>query len=115
MKNNKFAYWSANYSSNIPLLAKGGRISRLVLEKEQMTLDENEEFKIYRKDELKRREGVGEMDLWSEKQSTLTPKIDKMKVLKIEITFEYTGVDGSKCRDYYQGNIIKVMNEKKSV
>ena len=80
-----------------------------------MTLDENEEFKIYRKDELKRREGVGEMDLWSEKQSTLLPKIDKMKGLTIEMTFEYPGLDGAKCLEFYWGKIIKVMNEKKSV
>ena len=53
------------------------------------------------------------MDLWSEKQSTLPSKIDKMKDLKIETTFEYPGVDGSKCLDWYQGKIIKVMNETK--
>ena len=53
------------------------------------------------------------MDLWSEKQSTLPSKIDNMKGLTIEMTFEYPGVDGSKCLEWYQGKIIKVMNEKK--
>ena len=51
---------------------------------------------MYGKDELKRRDDIGEMDLWSEKQSTLPPKIDKMKGLTIEMTFEYPGVDGAK-------------------
>ena len=67
------------------------------------------------KDELKRHEDKGEMDLWSEKQSTLPSKIDKMKGLTIEITFEYPGVDGSKCLDWYWVRIIKLSNEKKSV
>ena len=68
---------------------------------------------MYGKDELKRREDIGEMDLWSEKQSTLPPKIDKMKYLLIEMTFEYPGVYGAKCLDLYWDNIIKVMNETK--
>ena len=78
-----------------------------------MTLDENDQFKIDGKDELKRHEDIGEMELWSEKQSTLPPKIDKVKYLTIEITFEYPGVDGSKCLYWYWGKIIKVMNETK--
>ena len=78
-----------------------------------MTVDDNDKFKIDGKDELKRREDVGEMDLWSEKQSTLPPKIDRMKYLTIETTFEYTGVDGSKCLYWYQVNIIKLMNKTK--
>ena len=78
-----------------------------------MTVDDNNQFKMDGKDELKRRKDIGEMDLWSEKQSTLPPKIDKMKGLTIEITFEYPGVDGVKCLDWYQGKVIKVTNEKK--
>ena len=35
------------------------------------------------KDELNWHEDKGEMDLWSEKQSTLPSKIDKMKGLTI--------------------------------
>ena len=62
---------------------------------------------------MKRREYIGEMDMWSEKQSTLPQKIDKMKDLTIETTFEYPGVDRSKCLYWYRGKIIKVMNEKK--
>ena len=46
-------------------------------------MDENCQFKMDRKDELKRRKDIGEMDMWSEKQSTLSPKIDKMKDLTI--------------------------------
>ena len=65
------------------------------------------------KDKLKRHEDKGEMDLWSEKQSTLPSKIDKMKGLTIETTFEYTGVDGANCLDWYRGRIIKLRNEKK--
>ena len=75
--------------------------------KEQMKLDDNDQFKIDGKDELKRHEDKGEMDLWSEKQSTLPSKIDKMKGLTIEMAFEYPGVDGSKCLDWYRGRIIK--------
>ena len=78
-----------------------------------MTVDENDKFKIYRKDELKRRKDTGEMDLWSEKQSTLPLKIEKMKGLKIKITFEYNGVYVSKSLDWYQGKIINEMNETK--
>ena len=55
------------------------------------------------------------MDLLSEKQSTLPSKIDKMKGLTIEMTFEYPGVDGAKCLYWYQGRIIKFRNEKNSV
>ena len=62
---------------------------------------------------MKRCGNIGEMDLWSEKQSTLPSKIDKMKDLTIEMTFEYPGVDGSKCLDWYEVKIIKVMNETK--
>ena len=61
--------------------------------------------------EFERREDIGEMDLRSEKQSTLPPKIDKMKGLTIKVTFEYSGVYGSKCIHWYRGNIIKVINE----
>ena len=78
-----------------------------------MTVDDNDQYKMDGKDELKRREDIGEMDLCSEKQWTLPPKIDKMKGLKIEITFEYPVVYGAKFLDWYRGNIIKVMNEKK--
>ena len=97
----------------LPTLQKLGTISPLALDKDQMTVDENDKLKMDGKDELKRCEDIGEMDLWSEKQSTLPPKIDKMKYLTIETTFEYPGVDGSKCMDWYWGNIIKVMNETK--
>ena len=62
-----------------------------------MTGDENDQFKMDGKDGLKQGEDIGEMDLWSEKQSTPPPKIDKMKYLTIETTFEYPGVHGSKC------------------
>ena len=64
---------------------------------------------------MKRHEDKGEMDLWSENQSTLSSKIDNMKGLTIEMTFEYPGVDESKCLDWYQGRIIKLSNEKNSV
>ena len=94
---------------------KVGAISRLASEKEQMTLGENDQFKMDGKDELKRHEDKGEMDLWSEKQSTLPSKIDKMKGLTIEMTFEYPGLDGAKCLDWYRGRIIKLRNEKNSV
>ena len=48
---------------------------------------------------MKRHDDNDEMDLWSEKQSTLPSKIDKMKGLTIEMTFEYPGVDGANCLD----------------
>ena len=94
---------------------KVGKISRLASYKEQMTLDENDQFKMYGKDELKRHEDKGEMDMWSEKQSTLPSKIDKMKGLTFEMTFEYPGVDGAKCLNWYRGRITKMRNEKNSV
>ena len=62
---------------------------------------------------MERRKEIGKMDLWSENQSTLLPKIYKMKDLTIEMTFEYGVVYGSKCLDWYQDKIIKVMNETK--
>ena len=52
-----------------------------------MKLYENDHFKMDGKDEFKRHEDKGDMDLWSEKQSTLPSKIDKMKGLTIEMTF----------------------------
>ena len=36
-----------------------------------------------------------------------------MKGLTIEMTFEYPGVYGAKCLEWYRGDIIKVMNETK--
>ena len=81
----------------LPTLQTVGTISRLALDKEHTTVNENDQFKMEWKDELKQREDIGEMDLWSEKQSTLPPKIDTMKDLRIEMTFEYPGVDGAKC------------------
>ena len=80
-----------------------------------MKVDENDQFKMDGKDELKRHEDKGEMDLWSENQSTLPSKIDKMKGLTIETTFEYKGVDGAKCLDWYRGRITKLRNEINSV
>ena len=94
---------------------KVGTISRLASEKEQTTVDENDKFKMDGKDELKRHEDKGEMDLWSEKQSTLLSKRDKMKFLTIEMTFEYPVLDGAKCLEWYWGRIIKLMNERNSV
>ena len=64
---------------------------------------------------MKRHEDKDEMDLWSEKQSTLRSKIDKMKGLTMETTFAYPGVDGAKCLDWYRSRIIKLRNEKNSV
>ena len=55
-------------------------------------MDNNYQFKMDVKVELKRREDIGEMDLWSEEQSTLPPKIDTMKGLTIVMTFEYPGL-----------------------
>ena len=75
-------------------------------------MDENDQFKMDGKDGLKRHEDKGEMDLWSEKQLTLPSKIDKMKGLTIEMTFEYPGVDGPKFLNWYRGRIIKLSNEK---
>ena len=64
---------------------------------------------------MKQHEDKGEMDLWSEKQSTLPSKIDKMKGLIIEMTFEYPGLYGAKYLDWYLGRILKLRNEKNSV
>ena len=91
---------------------KAGTISQLASQKEQMKVDENDQFKMDGKDELKRHEDKGEMGLWSEKQSTLPSKIDNMKGLTIKMTFEYPGVDGANCLDWYRGRIIKLRNEK---
>ena len=88
-------------ATTLATFQKVGTISQLTSHKEQMKVDENDQFKMYGKDELKPHEYKGEMDLWSEKQSTLTSKIDKMKGLQIEMTIEYTGVDGAKCLDWY--------------
>ena len=64
---------------------------------------------------MKRHEDKGEMDMWSEKQSTLPSRIDKMKGLTIEMTFEYPGQNRAKCLYRYQGRIIKLRNERNSV
>ena len=64
---------------------------------------------------MKRHEDKGEMDLWSEKQSTLPSKIDNMKGLTIEMIFEYPVVDGAKCLYWYRGRTIKLSNERNSV
>ena len=93
-------------AQTLPTLQKVGTTSQLVSDKDQMTVDENDQFKIDGKDELKRHEDKGEMDLWSEKQSTLLSKIDKMKGLTIEMTFECPGVDGDKCLEWYRGRIM---------
>ena len=58
-----------------------------------MTVDQNEQFKMDGKES----------------------KIDKMKGLTIEMTFEYPGLYGAKCLDWYRGRIMKLRNEKKSV
>ena len=94
---------------------KVGTISPLASEKENITVDENDQFKMDWKDELKRYEDKVEMDLWSEKQSTLPSKIDKMKGLTIVTNFEYPGVYGANCLDWYRDRIIKLRNEKNSV
>ena len=67
----------------LPTFQKLGTLSRLASDKYSVTVDENDQFKMDGKDEMKRHEDKGEMDLWSEKQSTLPSKIDKMKGLTI--------------------------------
>ena len=67
----------------LPILQTVIKTSRLELDKEQTAVDENGQFKLDGKYELKRREDIGGMALWSEKQSTLPPNIDKMKGLTI--------------------------------
>ena len=52
----------------LPTLQKVVTVSRLALDKEQMIVDDNDHIKMDGKDELKRHEDKGEMDLWSEKQ-----------------------------------------------
>ena len=99
----------------IATFQKVGTILRLASQKEQMNVDENDQFKMDGKADLKRHEDKGEMDLWSEKQSTLPLKIDKMKGQTIEMTFEYPGVDGAKCLELCQGRIIKLRNGINSV
>ena len=99
----------------LPTLQKVGTTSQLASEKEQMTVDDNYQFKMDGKDELNGHEDKGEMDLWSEKQSTLPSKIDKMKGLTIEMNFEYPGVDGAMCLYWYRGRIMKLRNERNSV
>ena len=48
----------------LPTLQNVVKISRLALENYQMTVDNNYQFKIDGKDELKRREDICDMDLW---------------------------------------------------
>ena len=62
---------------------------------------------------MKQHEDIGDMGLWSEKKSTLPSKIDSIKGMTIEITFEYTVLDRAKFLVWYQVNIIKLMNETK--
>ena len=73
----------------LPTLQKVGTTSQLESDKEQMKVDENDQFKMDGKDELNGHEDKGEMDLGLENQSTLPPKIDKMIGLTIETTCEY--------------------------
>ena len=52
----------------LPTFQKVGTLSQLASDKEQMTVNDNDQFKMDEKDELKRHEDKGGMDLWSEKQ-----------------------------------------------
>ena len=78
----------------LPIMQKLGTVSRLSLEKENLTKEEEAHIKIDAEEEIERRQNMGEMDIWSEKQATPPPSISKLKVFMIEMSFEYPGEDG---------------------
>lgn len=97
----------------LPTLHKVGTFSHLASEMVQETKDEMEQFKIDGRGELKRRGDDGELDLWTERQSTLPPDEKKMKGLEIEMSFEYPGEDGVKTLDWYRGTVEGIVNKEK--
>ena len=97
----------------LPTFQKVGTVSQLSLEKEQFSRDEHIQFKLDGQSELERRQENGQVDVWSEKQSTLPPKLADMKGLEIEMCFNYPGEDGSQILDWYRGTIESMVSKKK--
>ena len=85
----------------LPLMQKLGTVSHLTLDKENLTKEEEAHIKIDAEEEIERRQNMGEMDIWSEKQVTLPPAISKLKGFMLEMSFDYTGEDGGKCLNLY--------------
>ena len=75
-------------------MQKLGTVSHLALDKENLTNEEDAQIKIDAEEEIERRQNMGEMDIWSEKQVTLPPAISKLKGFMLETSFEYRGEDG---------------------
>ena len=97
----------------LPIMQKLGTVSHLALEKENLTKEEEAQIKRDAQEEIQRRQNMGEMDIWSEKQATLPPAISKLKGFMIEMSFEYPGEDGGQCLDWYRGQVVEVLNKEK--
>ena len=97
----------------LPTLPKLGTSSTLASEKVQLSRDDEEQFKVDAKEKLDQMQRSGEIDLWSEKQSTLPPDISKMKGFKLEMCFVYPGEGGAQCLDWYRGIVDRVIDKEK--
>ncbi len=98
----------------LPTLPKLGTSSALALEKEQFSRDEEAKFKADAQEKLDHMQRTGEIDLWSEKQTTLPPSITTMKGFKVEMCFVYPGEGGAQCLDWYRGTVERVIDEDKN-
>lgn len=97
----------------LAVLQKVGTISKLSEEKEKLSKDEDAKFKADGKAEVKRRQDLGLMDIWSEKQQSIPPPLSQYLKMWVEVAFEYPGEEGDTCIDWYRGQISKVINAKK--
>ena len=97
----------------LPELAKLGTSSALAFEKEQFSKNEEDKFKAEAHTEFKRLQDIGEIDLFSARQTVLPPKISTLKGFKLEMCFAYPGLGGAQCLDWYRGTIDHVIDEEK--
>ena len=88
-------------------------MSALALEKEQFSKNEEDKFKAEAHTEFKRLQDIGEIDLFSARQTVLPPKISTLKGFKLEMCFAYPGLGGAQCLDWYRGTIDHVIDEEK--
>ena len=63
------------------------------------TKEEEAQIKHDAQEEIQRRQNMGKMDIWSEKQATLPPAISKLKGFMIEMSFVFLTIYPSRFRE----------------
>ena len=109
----------------LPAMPTVGTTSELAKDLEKAAQDKIDEIRAKAQDTKASREADGKGDRHYEEQMSTPPEfettenqnlpIKKMRTgFKIEVLFEYTGADGSKCLGWYNGKVHVIVNKEKT-